>query len=603
MEKGMVRKGFFGYLHYIWKDKKSIYLLVLLFFPAYIAASYLQVYLPKAVLQELQEGQRISHFGKVMLVLVLVLAAGIYIRALALNRIQKYMMLVRHKLQNEYAKKLLYVDYRYLEDPEFLEMRNKAKESLFQGKVGDVEVTAWLDAFLNELIKVIAQLGMLFIYAWYLCLLTPWLLLPLLLIPFFVQMINKILTKNENRYAKQYAAGWQKLNYATEWSGDFSKAKDIRLYHMKPWLSGMIEKLCTERRKYKAGELRSEAFAESIYTVSFSVYYGILFAVILYRFWQGNIDISDVVFYAGMGEAVYNLVLGGVLREIKTVSRISLAFARFQNFMAYGEDSAKEECPTVQEAPEIRIENLSYAYPVAENPVLENFNLTVKAGEKLAVVGVNGAGKTTLMKLVCGLLHPTKGRILINGKDMEEMRAEERYAYFSCAFQDIHFLPVTLLENISMKPERDSDTGRVWECLNQAGMKETVMQLPEQLQSYMEKNLQETAVDFSGGQRQKLLLARALYRKTGALILDEPTSALDALAENEIYEKYSDFTEQKTSFFVSHRLASTRFCDRIILIDGGRIAEEGTHEELLEQKGLYAKMFELQSKYYKEETA
>lgn len=542
------------------------------------------------------------HFGRTVAVLILLLAFGIFIRELAVNKVQAYNTIVVQKLINDFAKKLLYVDYRYLEDPEFLAVRNKAKESIFGGKMGDEREIAYLGDFLNKFINVIAKIGLLLVYAWQLCKLSPCLLLALVLVPILVQMLNRVLTKNENNYAEKISLAWQRLNYVTRRTEDFSMAKDVRLYQMKPWLSELSEKLCAERRRYKSKTLWTEGLSESVASISFALYYGLLFVFILYQFQRRNIDISDVIFYAGMGEAVYNLVIGELLQEIKTIFRISIAFNRFQNFLEYGEDTGKKEYPCVQSPPEIRIENMSYRYPGAEREVLQNFNLTVKAGEKLAIVGVNGAGKTTLMKLICGLLHPTKGRILINGRDMEEMEAEERYAYFSCAFQDVHFLPMTVRENVSMKSENDTDMERVWECLDQAGIKREIEQLPQKTESNMEKNIREDAVDFSGGQRQKLILARALYRETGALILDEPTAALDALAENDIYEKYAGFTEHKTSFFVSHRLSSTRFCDRIILIDGGNIAEEGTHEGLLKQGGLYAKMFDLQSKYYKEET-
>lgn len=325
---------------------------------------------------------------------------------------------------------------------------------------------------------------------------------------------------------------------------------------------------------------------------------------ILYRFWAGSIDVSDVVFYAGMGPALYTLLSVDFSQNMIMLMKNVLEYNRFVQFIHYGEDTGATEVPVQKEAAELVLEHVTFAYPKADHPVLQDLSLTVHAGEKVAIVGVNGAGKTTLMKLICGLLHPTSGRILLNGRDMEEMEAEERYARFSCAFQDIQFLPLTIRDNISMQvadqKSREEVDRRVWNCLEQAGVRKEIEKLPEQLDTLMEKNIHEKAVDFSGGQRQKLILARALYREAGTLILDEPTAALDALAENDIYEKYARFAKDKTSFFVSHRLSSTRFCDRILLIDNGKVAEEGTHEELLAAGGLYATMFAMQSKYYQE---
>ncbi len=369
---------------------------------------------------------------------------------------------------------------------------------------------------------------------------------------------------------------------------------------MYGWLSGLIEHFCKVRSKYKAKSLRSRCAVSVAAAIIFGMYYAWLFIFVLRGLWDGSVNVSDVVFYSEMGPALYFMLSDDFLNNIRRLFQLSVEFMRFKEFTGYGSNTGESSIPVKEEPPSISFEHVSFAYPGARTEVLKDLDLTVRKGEKIAIVGVNGAGKTTLMKLACGLLHPVNGRILLNGKDMAQMEAEERYSWFSCAFQDIQFLPLSIRENISMAKD-NTDNSRVWECLKQAGIKEEIGKLPLKLDTLMEKNLNKNAVDFSGGQKQKLILARALYRNAGVLVLDEPTAALDALAENDIYEKYAKFAKGKTSFFVSHRLSSTRFCDRILLIDGGRIAEEGTHNELLAANGLYAKMFEMQGKYYKEE--
>jgi ATP-binding cassette subfamily B protein len=599
MGKGKVWKGLCLYIRYIWKEKKSIYLMGILFFPAYILSNYLQVYLPKMVIMELEEKRTITHFGISIMGLSFFLILCIFIKVKMLSRIKYSNRFINQRMQNEYSQKLLYVDYKYLEDQEFLTVRDKVKESLFGGSVGDEWERAKLADFMETLVTLAAVTGNVVLYAYHLCKLSYWMLAIFLIAPFIMVLTQKTVMKNERDNAVKASGVWQKLDYVIRKTEDFSMAKDVRMYQMDVWLSGLLEKLCKKRLEYKAKELKPRCALSVISTLVFGVYHAGLFAAILAGLWNGNINVADVVFYAGMGPALYFLMEEDFLNNIRRLFQLSVEFKRFREYTDYGENTGKTDIPVNRKTPVIEFQHVSFTYPGSDREVLKDINLVVEKGEKIAIVGVNGAGKTTLMKLTCGLLLPASGRILLDGKDMAQMEPEERYSWFSCAFQDIQFLPLSIKENISMLIE-DADNLKIWDCLKQAGIKDEVGSLPLRLDTMMEKTLNKNAVDFSGGQKQKLILARALYRDAGVLVLDEPTAALDALAENDIYEKYARFTKDKTSFFVSHRLSSTRFCDRILLIDGGNIAEEGTHEELLAAGGLYAGMFEMQSKYYKE---
>ena len=572
----------------------------LLFFPAYILANYMQVYLPKMVIVELEEKRSVGHLGFSLLVVILVLLLSIITRVVMLSRIKYSNRALSQKMQNEYSRKLLYVDYSYLENKEFLDLKGKVKETLFGGSVGDEWERAKLADFMETLLTLIAVTGNIILFVYHLCKLSYWMFIILVVTPFVMLLVQKTVMGNEEKNSVGSADAWQKLDYTTRRTEDFSMAKDIRLYQMDSWLSGLIEHFCKLRLKYKAKSLRSRCAVSVTASVIFGIYYAGLYVFILRGLWNGSVNVSDVVFYSEMGPALYFMLSEDFLNNIRRLFQLAVEFLRFKEFIAYGENTGESGIPVKEEPPSISLEHVSFSYPGAETEVLKDVDLTVRKGEKIAIVGVNGAGKTTLMKLICGLLKPVSGRILLNGRDMAQMEAEERYSWFSCAFQDIQFLPLSIRENISMVKD-NTDNPRVWECLKQAGIKEEIGNLPLKLDTLMEKNLNKNAVDFSGGQKQKLILARALYRNAGVLVLDEPTAALDALAENDIYEKYSRFAKGKTSFFVSHRLSSTRFCDRILLINGGRIAEEGTHGELLAANGLYAKMFEMQGKYYKED--
>ena len=245
------------------------------------------------------------------------------------------------------------------------------------------------------------------------------------------------------------------------------------------------------------------------------------------------------------------------------------------------------------------MEDVTFRYPGAEQPLFEHFNLTIRPGEKVAVVGLNGAGKTTLVKLLCGFYDPEEGRVLLNGVDIREYNRQDYYNLLSAVYQDYSVLDVTVEENVAQTME-DIDVQRVMDCLEKAGLKDFISQLPQGLQTHVGRDVYLDGVLFSGGQTQRLMLARALYKDGPILVLDEPTAALDPIAESDIYKKYNEMTAGKTSLFISHRLASTRFCDRILYLEAGKIREEGTHEQLLGLGGAYAKLFEIQSRYYQE---
>ena len=246
----------------------------------------------------------------------------------------------------------------------------------------------------------------------------------------------------------------------------------------------------------------------------------------------------------------------------------------------------------------LTLENVSFRYPKAEKDTLTNINLTLHNGEKLAVVGLNGAGKTTLVKLMCGFLDPTQGRVLLNGTDIRKFNRQQYYGLFSAVFQNFSLLATSVAANVAQS-EENIDMNRVRRCGELAGLKQKVESLPQGYESKLNRTVYEDAAMFSGGETQRLMLARALYKNAPIILLDEPTAALDPLAEADMYQKYDSLSDGKSSVYISHRLASTRFCDRIVLIDNASICEEGTHEQLLKAGGKYARLFEVQSKYYK----
>jgi ATP-binding cassette subfamily B protein len=309
---------------------------------------------------------------------------------------------------------------------------------------------------------------------------------------------------------------------------------------------------------------------------------------------QGKISVAEFTFYSGAA-IQFAQFMNRFVSTYSTVKQCSHDVQMVQEAFAWlpEKKAAPVEMTSGHPAPEIRFEHVTFSYPGTEEPVLKDISFRVRPGEKMALVGANGAGKTTIVKLLCGLYQPTEGRILIDGIPNSERKDEELYSLFSTVFQDKLVLPFSVLENVAVNGKADVE--RVRRCLEKAGLSQRFPDLNQPLV----KGIQDGAENLSGGEEQKLLLARALYKEAPILVLDEPTAALDPLAESELYGKYNEFTREKTSFFISHRLASTGFCDRILLVGDGRILEEGSHRELLAKGGQYAHMFREQSKYYK----
>ena len=247
----------------------------------------------------------------------------------------------------------------------------------------------------------------------------------------------------------------------------------------------------------------------------------------------------------------------------------------------------------------LKIEHLNKTYPGGKRAV-QDLSLHIEPGDIYGFIGKNGAGKTTLVRLICGFYDPTEGRVLLNGEDIRKYNRRDYYKLFSAVFQDFDVIAATIAQNIAQDMDGNIDMDAVRSCADKAGLCEKIESLPEKYDTKLVRDVYEEAIALSGGETQRLMLARALYKNAPMLILDEPTAALDPIAEADMYKKYNAMAEGRSSVYISHRLASTRFCDRIILLDGSVIAEEGTHDELMALGGKYKEFFDVQSKYYKD---
>lgn len=393
----------------------------------------------------------------------------------------------------------------------------------------------------------------------------------------------------------------KKIEYANKTATSREFAKDIRMFGLRGWLEDLWGSTMRLYSAFCAKRERKYIWANIIDIVLTFLRNGIAYAFLIGITVKNGLPASQFLLYFAALSGFAQWVVE-ILDKLSVMHKQSLDISTIREFLDWDEPFDLNGGERIAFEPnkqyEIRLDDVSFRYPKADKDTLSHINLTVHPGEKLAIVGLNGAGKTTLVKLVCGFLDPTEGRILLNGEDIRKFNRNDYYALFSAVFQEFSVLDVTVKENVAQCVDGIDET-RVWQCIDKAGLTEKIKSLPKGIETHLGRRVFKDGVEFSGGQTQRLMLARALYKNAPILVLDEPTAALDPIAENDIYQKYNEMTHGRTSFFISHRLASTRFCDRIIFVDGGKIAEEGTHDELLKTGGGYAYLFEVQSKYYR----
>jgi len=383
------------------------------------------------------------------------------------------------------------------------------------------------------------------------------------------------------------------MNYAYHTSVDLAFAKDIRIFGLRTWVEDVWNSAYSLYRAFLEKREKIYLWTNVIDLMLAFVRNGIAYAYLIGLTLNQGLPVSQFLLY-------FNAVSGftqwvtGILDQFSILHKQSLDLSTVRELLEWPEQFRFEDgeplAKDLDKEYEIKLEDVSFRYPKAEKDTISHINLTIHPGEKLAIVGLNGAGKTTLVKLVCGFLDPTQGRVLLNGEDIRKYNRRDYYKLFEAVFQDFSVLEASVAENVAQRVE-DIDIPKVWSCLEEAGLTEKVRSLPKQLDTKIGRRVFEDGVELSGGQTQRLMLARALYKDAPLLVLDEPTAALDPIAENDIYMKYSEMTHGRTSLFISHRLASTRFCDRILFMEHGKIAEEGTHDQLLKLGGGYANLF------------
>lgn len=494
--------------------------------------------------------------------------------------------------------KLFHTDFKNMESPDFLDYAQRAKTALNRGK--------GFHGVLYQSRNFIAQGTLMILSAALIGIQNLLMMIIFIVISFGIVKISSFFTKRDKiKFSDAMAPTWRKMNYLESTTKNFDFAKDIRLFNMSNaffnQLSGVNETYKELNRKHHNRMVLWEVSLGSVLIVQKILMYTWL----VYNVVTGAYQISDFVLYVGL-VSTFHASVGYVNWIYSDMITNSLMINDYRNFVDWKEDreTADEKDGHITEINldkfEFRFENVSFKYPGHDNYVLKNVNLTIKNGAKLAVVGVNGAGKTTFIKLMMKLYEPSEGRILLNDVDIKEYNREEYFKLFSPVFQNVECFAMPIYQNISFAEEDKTDMNKINEVLEQSGLSEKINSYEKGIHTNLLKIFDKEGIDLSGGEKQRLAMARALYKDGKVVILDEPTAALDALAEDRMYREFENMIYGKTAVFISHRLGSTRFCDKIAMFEDGTIVEEGTHEELMAKNGKYAYMFGIQSQYYDE---
>ena len=594
-KKGTLLSNLKYIMGYAWSQDKVLFAQCGVYTILASIAPFIGIFLPKFLIDELLGQRRIE--------IILMTLIGFFLLSSVVNYSIAWLRCAYSprvtKIRTDYitmiSDKIMKMDFKNTEDPEVLNKIKSVMNAVMSNNTG-------VEGVYHTLLGLFGRLTAFVGYISIVLFLSPWILLFLIINVLISYALTMRVKKYEYSQKEKAADKDRRTFYVFDTMYDFAYGKDIRIYDLKNILIDKFKKFRGERIDISNDVQEKQLKVKIVDVILLVIRECVVYGYLIYNVLFTGMGIGDFTMYFstinGFGDW-----MKGILGDLAHIKAQNMYLDDMREFLEIkSEDKEKTRDIPIDSSYEIEFKNVSFKYPKTDKYIYKNLSLKIKKGQRLAIVGINGAGKTTFVKLLCRLYEPTSGEILINGVNIKDFSKEEYYKILSVVFQDIKTFAFTVAENVSLENLEEVDREKVLHCIEKAGVGDKINSLQKGIDTSLLKILDGEGVELSGGENQKLALARALYKNGKIVILDEPTSALDAVAEYNIYKGFDELIGDKTAIYISHRLASTKFCDVIAFFENGEIVEYGTHEELLKKNGKYSDMFNIQAQYYKEES-
>ncbi|MGU8452521.1 ABC transporter ATP-binding protein [Clostridium perfringens] len=594
-KKGTLLSNLKYIMGYAWSQDKVLFAQCGVYTILASIAPFIGIFLPKFLIDELLGQRRIE--------IILMTLIGFFLLSSMVNYSIAWLRCAYSprvtKIRTDYitmiSDKIMKMDFKNTEDPEVLNKIKSVMNAVMSNNTG-------VEGVYHTLLGLFGRLTAFVGYISIVLFLSPWILLFLIINVLISYALTMRVKKYEYSQKEKAADKDRRTFYVFDTMYDFAYGKDIRIYDLKNILIDKFKKFRGERIDISNDVQEKQLKVKIVDVILLVIRECVVYGYLIYNVLFTGMGIGDFTMYFstinGFGDW-----MKGILDDLANIKAQNMYLDDMREFLEIkSENKEKTRDIPIDSSYEIEFKNVSFKYPKTDKYIYKNLSLKIKKGQRLAIVGINGAGKTTFVKLLCRLYEPTSGEILINGVNIKDFSKEEYYKILSVVFQDIKTFAFTVAENVSLENLEEVDREKVLHCIEKAGVGDKINSLQKGIDTSLLKILDGEGVELSGGENQKLALARALYKNGKIVILDEPTSALDAVAEYNIYKGFDELIGDKTAIYISHRLASTKFCDVIAFFENGEIVEYGTHEELLKKNGKYSDMFNIQAQYYKEES-